>query len=148
MSADFQDLSEMIRQVYACISGPAGAPRDWARFRALHHPRALSLRTVVHADGRVEQLLFSVEEYIADVGPRFATQPFYEIEIKQRIERFGQIAHLWSQYEARRDPLAPELIKTGANSIQAAHDGQRWWIVSTVWDDERAGVVFDLLPPG
>lgn len=145
MSADYQDLSAMIRQVYACISGPAGAPRDWARFRALHHPRALSLRTVVHADGRIEQLLFSVDEYIANVSPRFASSPFYEIETAQRIERFGQVAHAWSRYEARRDPADPELIKAGANSIQAAHDGHRWWIVSTIWDDDRAGVVFDLI---
>lgn len=145
MNADFQDLSEMIRQVYASISGPAGAPRDWDRFRALHHPRALSLRTVAHVDGRVEQRLFSVDEYIADVTPRFASSPFYEIEVAQRVERFGQIAHVWSRYEARRDPDGSDLIKTGANSIQAAHDGQRWWIVSTVWDDERSGVAFDLL---
>lgn len=144
MMASEAELSAMVRQVYACISGPAGAPRDWAGFRALHHPRALSLRTVVHPDGRVEQLLFSVDEYIANVTPRFATQDFYEIEIAQRIERFGQVAHIWSQYEARSEP-AGALIKRGANSIQAAHDGARWWIVSTIWDDERPGLSFDLI---
>lgn len=141
------DLGAMVRAVYACISGPAGAERDWAAFRQLHHPRALSLRTLAHADGRIEQCLFSVEEYIADVMPRFATMDFYEIEVSQRIERFGQIAHVWSQYQARRHPDDTELIKSGANSIQAAHDGHRWWIISTIWDDERAGVHFDLPMP-
>ena len=145
MSADFQDLSAMVRQVYACISGPAGAPRDWARFRALHHPRALSLRTVIHADGQVEQQVFSVEEYIADVTPLFARSAFHEIEIAQRIERYGQVAHVWSRYEARAHPADAAVLKRGANSIQAAHDGQRWWIVSTIWDNDRAGVAFDLI---
>lgn len=144
MNPDEQALSAMIREVYACISGPAGAPRNWARFRALQHPRALSLRTVVHPDGRVEQLLFSVDEYIANVSPRFAAQDFYEVEIAQRIERFGQVAHVWSQYEARSAP-GGALIKRGANSIQAAHDGTRWWIISTIWDDERPGLRFALI---
>lgn len=134
----------MIRQVYACISGPAGAPRDWARFRELHHPRALSLRTVVHPDGRIESKVFSVEEYIADVTPLFAHTPFHEIEIAQRVERFGQVAHVWSQYEARAHPADTAILKRGANSIQAAHDGQRWWIISTIWDNERPGLNFDL----
>ena len=142
MADDYNDLSAMIRAVYACISGAAGVPRDWARFRLLQHPRALSLRTVVHADGRVEQLLFSVDEYIANVSPRFASQAFFEIEVAQRIQRFGQIAHVWSQYEASYAPDAPA-FKRGVNSIQAAHDGQRWWIVSTIWDDERPGVSFN-----
>jgi hypothetical protein len=143
MTDDYNDLSAMIRAVYASISGAAGEARDWARFARLHHPRALSLRTMVQADGRVDQWLFSVDEYIADVSPRFATQPFFEIEVAQRIERFGQIAHVWSQYEARSAPDSPVLLKRGANSIQAAHDGTRWWIVSTIWDDERPGVAFD-----
>jgi hypothetical protein len=65
---------------------------------------------------------------------------FYEIEIGQRIERFGQVAHVWSLYEARPAPGSPTLLKRGANSIQLYNDGARWWIVSTVWDNEREDV--------
>ena len=48
---DTQDIPRLVRAVYECISGPAGVPRDWARFRYLQHPRAQSLRTVVNEDG-------------------------------------------------------------------------------------------------
>ena len=68
---------------------------------------------------------------------------FHEIEIEQRIERFGQIAHVWSRYEARSAPDSPVLLKRGANSIQLCHEQGRWWVFSTVWDNEREGVALE-----
>ncbi len=141
---DAQRIDTLVRAVYACISGAAGAPRDWDRFRALHRPDARSLRTVIDPDGRPRAESFTVEEYIANVTPFFAQNPFFEIETGQRVERFGQVAHVWSRYEARVAPDAPDLLKRGANSIQLFHDGARWWIASTVWDNEREGLRFEL----
>ncbi|MBX9402821.1 hypothetical protein K4L06_16040 [Lysobacter sp. BMK333-48F3] len=141
---DVQDIGRLVRAVYACISGPAGAARDWARFRYLQHPRALSLRTVVEADGSTRAAVFDVETYIADVAPLFAGHAFYEVETDQRIERFGQVAHVWSKYEARPAPDSPVLLKRGANSIQLCHEHGRWWVFCTVWDNERDGLRFDL----
>lgn len=141
---DAQQIDSLIGAVYACISGAAGQPRDWDRFRALHRADARSLRTVIDADGRPRAESFDVEQYIANVTPFFAQNAFYEIETAQRVERFGQIAHVWSRYEARAAPDDPVLLKRGANSIQLFHDAQRWWIVSTIWDNERDGLRFDL----
>jgi hypothetical protein len=141
---DAQHIETTVAAIYECISGPAGAPRDWARFRFLHRPEALSLRTVIDADGRPRAEVFGVEGYIANVEPFFARNGFFEREIGRRIERFGQVAHVWSRYEARSDPDSPALLKRGANSIQLFHDGERWWVVSTIWDNERPGLSFDL----
>lgn len=141
---DAQRIDTLVQAVYACISGAAGAPRDWDRFRALHRPDARSLRTVIAADGTPRAESFDVEGYIANVTPFFAQNAFHEIETAQRVERFGQVAHVWSRYEARETPDSPELLKRGANSIQLFHDGERWWIASTVWDNEREGLSFDL----
>ena len=135
-----QDIGQMVRDIYACISGAAGAKRDWARFRDLHHPLARSLRTVVEDDGRTHAAIFDVEGYIADVTPRFARMDFHEIETAQRIERFGEVAHVWSRYEARATPQSPVLLKRGANSIQLCREHGRWWVFSTIWDNEREGV--------
>lgn len=143
-AADTASPEAAITAVYASISGAAGAPRDWRRFRRLMHPRALSLRTVVEPDGTPRAQVFDVEAYIADVEPFFAANDFHEVEIARRVERYGQVAHAWSRYEARARPDSPEVIKRGANSIQLWHDGTRWWIVSTVWDNDRAGVEFAL----
>jgi hypothetical protein len=141
---EVRSIETLIPAIYACISGPAGALRDWERFRHLLRPDARSLRTVVDADGTVRAEAFDVEGYIANVKPFFAENDFYEIEIGRRIERFGQVAHVWSLYEARPSPGAPTLLKRGANSIQLFNDGDRWWVVSTIWDNEREGLRFDL----
>jgi len=141
---DAEHIETLVKAVYACISGPAGAPRDWARFRFLHRPEAISLRTVIDSDGQPRAEVFTVDGYIANVEPFFAANAFYEIETAHRIERFGQVAHVWSRYEARADPDSPTVLKRGANSIQLFHDGARWWVVSTIWDNERPGLSFDL----
>lgn len=141
---DAQHIETLVKAVYARISGPAGAPRDWARFRYLQRPDALSLRTVIDAQGNLQAEVFTVDTYIANVEPFFAQNSFFEIEIAQRIERFGQVAHVWSRYEARPEPDSPIVLKRGANSIQLFNDGRRWWVVSTIWDNERDGVAFDL----
>jgi hypothetical protein len=141
---DTQDIPRLVRAIYECISGAAGAPRDWARFRYLQHPQARSLRTVVDADGTTRAMVFDVDSYILDVAPFFAANDFHEVEIEQRVERFGQVAHVWSRYEARPAADSPVLLKRGANSIQLCHEHGRWWVFSTIWDNERDGVVFDL----
>lgn len=141
---DTQDIPRLVRAIYECISGPAGAPRDWDRFRYLQHPRAQSLRTVVEADGSTRAMVFDVETYITDVAPFFAANDFFEVETEQRVQRFGQVAHVWSRYEARPAADSPVLLKRGANSIQLCHEHGRWWVFSTVWDNEREGVAFDL----
>ena len=141
---DVLEIETLIKAMYECISGPAGAPRDWARFRYLQRPDAMSLRTVIDADGQTRAEVFDVDGYIANVEPFFAQNSFFEIEIANRIERFGQVAHVWSRYEARPAPDSTTLLKRGANSIQLFNDGSRWWVVSTIWDNERDGVRFDL----
>jgi hypothetical protein len=57
-----------------------------------------------------------------------------EREIHRVTKRFGNIAHVFSTYELRR---AGAPAGRGINSIQLFWDGERWWIASAVWDDER-----------
>ncbi len=141
---DVADPGRLIRAVYACISGPAGASRDWERFRFLQRSDARSLRTVVETDGSTRSEVFSVDQYIDNVQEFFAHNDFYEVEVEQRIQRYGQIAHVWSRYEARPSPDSAVIIKRGANSVQMCLEQGRWWVVSTVWDNDREGVQFDL----
>jgi len=82
--------------------------------------------------------LFDLEGYIASRSPFFAQNDFYEVEISRRVDRFGNIAQIWSAYHGRRSPEAEPFLR-GINSIQLFHDGDRWWVVSVLWDNERAG---------
>lgn len=133
----------MIQALYACISGPAGAPRDWATDRLLHHPRARLMPTRPTADGRSTVDVFDLDGYIGSRAPYFAANDFYEVEIGREEFRFGNICHVLSAYESRRTPDGPPFGR-GINSFQLWWDGTRWWVMSALWDNERPGLT---LPP-
>ena len=59
-------------------------------------------------------------------------------QIARRVERFGQIAHVWSTYASRHDLSDPKPFMRGINSFQLFNDGKRWWIVSIYWQHENA----------
>jgi len=129
-------LASLIDEFYATISGPAG-PRDWSRERELFHPQGRLMRTGVDEAGRPWIRVMTVDEYVEDTTPFFAANDFHEIEVARRVDRFGNWAHVRSVYEARRSPGDPELLKRVVNSIQLFHDGERWRVVSVLWDNER-----------
>ncbi len=140
MVNDETAIGDVIDGMYAIISGPAG-PRDWDRQAQLFHPAARQMRTGVGEDGKPWIVIMGLEQYRRDTQPFFDTGPFFEVELARRIEVFGNMAHAWSHYEARRDPtdLVPE--RRGVNSIQLfkGEDGA-WKIISMIWDNERPGL--------
>jgi hypothetical protein len=135
---DAVSIDSVIKAMYETISGPKGQPRQWERDRALHHPKAL-LIPARQATGGPAGGVFSFDEFVATRAPFFDTNDFYEIEIARKEFRFGAIAHVLSFYEARKAPEG-ELLRRGVNSIQLMHDGERWWVMSVLWDNEREGV--------
>ena len=142
--SDFATIDGIITAMYESISGNAGEPRQWERDRALHHPKAL-LVPVKRAPGGPAAGVFSFDEFVASRAPFLNSTDFYEVEIARQEFRFGDIAHVLSAYEARTAPApAGKVLRRGVNSIQLMHDGERWWILSTIWDNEREGI---RLPP-
>ena len=135
---DVVSIDAILKAMYETISGRAGQKRDWERDRALHHPRAL-LAPVRQASGGPAAGVFTFDEFVASRAPFLEANDFHEIEVARREWRFGAIAHVLSVYEARRAP-GGELLRRGVNSLQLTHDGERWWILSCIWDNERDGV--------
>lgn len=136
---DARDLDAVITAMYAMVSGAAG-PRDWSMQAEIFHPSARQMRTGVDGDGVPWIRIMSLAEYAADTTPFFAAQDFHEVEIARRVQVFGNMAQVWSAYEARTslDDARPE--RRGINSIQLFRDGQgRWQIMSMIWDNERPG---------
>lgn len=134
---DVETIEGIVRALYDVISGPAG-PRDWARERTLLHPQARLMPTRPGPDGGGLVDVFDCDGYIESRTPFFAKGDFYEVERAQRVDRFGNIAQVWSQYEGRRSPDGEAFFR-GINSIQLFHDGDRWWVMSVLWDNEREG---------
>ena len=141
---DFATIDGIVTAMYECISGPKGTPGDWERDRSLHHPKAL-LVPAKQATGGPAAGVFDFDGFVASRAAFLAENDFYEVEIGRQEFRFGVIAHVLSSYEARTAPApAGKVLRRGVNSIQLMHDGERWWILSTLWDNEREGVT---LPP-
>ena len=138
--ADLAAIGAAIDEMYAMISGPAG-PRDWSRQSNCFHPDARQIRTWIDDEGRPAMKMMGLADYARDTTPFFAANAFYEIETGRRIDLFGNMAHAWSQYEARRSPDDAEVERRGITSIQLFRDPERGWrIVSMIWDNERDGV--------
>ena len=134
---DEDSIGAVVDEMYAMISGPAG-PRDWSRQNKCFLPEAVQVRTWVDEQGRAQKKAMRLEEYSRDTQPFFDTNDFYEVETARRIDLFGNIAHVWSAYEARRSPddAAPE--RRGINSIQLFRDPDAGWrIIHMIWDNER-----------
>jgi hypothetical protein len=137
---DLKAIGAAVEEMYAMISGPAG-PRDWSRQANCFHPAARQIRTSLDDIGRPVMKMMSLEQYARDTAPYFAANAFYEVEIGRRIDLFGNIAQVWSAYEAKRSPDDAEPERRGINSIQLFRDAQLGWrIISMIWDNEREGV--------
>ena len=135
--SDVATLDAILHASYEVISGPAGQPRDWGRFRSLFLADARLMPVVSVAGERSRVRILSVEDYIRRVEPIFATEDFWEVETTRQTETFGQVAHVLSSYESRRSPNGAPFDR-GANSMQLLNDGSRWWIVSIMWNTPRS----------
>jgi hypothetical protein len=134
-AGDVSSPDAILAALYDVISGPAGKARDWDRFRSLFLPGARLIPTGRRPTGETGARVLSPEDYIARTTPVFERDAFYEKEIARRTERFGNILHAFSTYEARRSPDAPPFLR-GINSIQLYFDGTRWWVVTVFWQPE------------
>ncbi|MCC6928514.1 MAG: hypothetical protein IT359_05920 [Gemmatimonadaceae bacterium] len=138
--ADVSSPDAILKALYDVISGPAGAKRDWDRFRSLFVLNARLIPTRQHPSGGASVSVWSADDYAAIAGAGLEKNGFFEREIARKTETYGNIMHAFSTYESRRtaDPGEKPFAR-GINSIQLLKDGNRWWVVSIFWDAERPG---------
>lgn len=146
----YTTIAEVMTTLYESISGPPGG-QDWERDREIYHPRCVLVRTRIE-EGQPVAYPFSFDEFVASTIPLLAGRSFYEIEIGRKVEVFGQIAHVFSCYDAHEEPGHPDIQARpdfrGVNMIHLWNDGigddgkpnGRWWIMGIIWDNERPGL--------
>ena len=134
---DVTSIDAIVTALYDTISGPAG-PRDWERDRHLYAPEAI-LRAMRMEDGRIHAETLDFDGFVAARQPFFDRYDFFEREIGRRIDRFGNMAQVWSAYEGVGAPAGEphQVMFRGINSMQLQWDGSRWWITAVIWDRER-----------
>ena len=133
---EFESLDSIVKAVYGVISGPAGQKRDWERMRSLFQPEARMISVGKTPAGVVRKRVSTVDEYIKLNAPFLEERGFFEKEIARRAEQYGNIAHVFSTYEARGKAEDEKPFMRGINSFQLWNDGKRWWVTTIYWQSE------------
>ena len=135
--ADVSSLDAIMKAVYDVISGDAGKPRDWDRFRSLFHKDARLIPSGKNAQtGVVGASALSPDDYVKRAEPAFAKDGFHEHELARHVDIYGNIAQVFSTYHAFRKSDDKTPFLRGINSFQLLNDGKRWWVISIYWQAE------------
>ena len=137
-AADVDSIDGIVAALYDVISGPPGQARDWNRMRSLFIPGGRMMAVGGKTRDVVGIRLLTVNDYVASSGPVLLEKGFHERELKRSVEQFGDIAHVWSTYEGLIEK--DKHTMRGINTLQLMYDGQRWWIVSLMWEAEGEGL--------
>jgi hypothetical protein len=116
----------------AAITGPADKDRDC--MKALLIPEARMTFVSLGADGAPTYTLQTLDDWIARVKARGHVM-LEEKQLKFRIERYGNIAHLWSSYALHSDG---KQVARGINSIQAIKEAGGWRVTGIMVQGESA----------
>jgi hypothetical protein len=135
--ADVASPEAILAATYNVISGPPGE-RDWNRFFSLFLPDARLVATGTGKDGTQYIKSITPEGYSKMAGAYFLKNGFFEREIANKAERYGNIMQIFSTYESRNTAADEKPFARGINSFQLYFDGKRWWIVTIFWEEESA----------
>jgi hypothetical protein len=116
----------------AAISGHAD--KDRACMKALLIPEARMMFVSLGTDGAPSYRLETLDDWIARVKARGHAM-LEEKQLKFHIERYGNIAHLWSSYALHSDG---KQVARGINSIQAIKEAGGWRVTAIMVQGESA----------
>jgi hypothetical protein len=136
LGSDQVAIESAVQAVYTVISGPAGQ-RDWVRFEGLFAPGARLISTR-RKDGMVTANVMTPQEYATKAGAYFADHGFFERPAANRVERFADIAHVFSTYESRHASSDEKPFARGINSFQLVRVGDDWKVLTIFWQEEDA----------
>ena len=116
----------------AAITGPAA--KDRACMKALLIPEARMMFVSLGADGAPSYRLETLDDWIGRVKARGHAM-LEEKQLKFHIERYGNIAHLWSSYALYSDG---KQSARGINSIEAIKEAGAWRVTGIMVQAESA----------
>ena len=111
----------------AAITGPAD--KDRACMKALLMPEARLIVVSIGKDGIPSDTILTLDDWISRVKARGHDQ-LEEKQLKFKVERYGNIAHLWSTYALKSDG---KQVARGINSIQAIEGADGWRVMGIMW---------------
>ena len=133
--ADVASVDAILTALYDVISGPAGQPRDWNRFRSLFVPDARLIPVRHNQGGNGADIAVYTPEQYQERAATALEKGFFERSVHNTTDSFGSIVQVFSTYESRHTKDG-QPFQRGINSIQLLKDGNRYWVVTILWDGE------------
>jgi len=138
--ADVASPEAIVAATYESIARAPGENYDWDRFSSLYLPGARLIPNTEQRGGQfdvltVQDFIDWIDEFTLPILGTEQDRGFSESGISNTIERFGDIAHVFSTYEKHYWGDDRNLGR-GINTFQLVFNDGRWWIVSVAWDEE------------
>lgn len=137
-ASDVASPEAIVNAAYESIQRAPGGNVDWDRFRSLFLADATLVPNTEQTGGSLR--ILSPEDFVAWVDSvtvvgGASDRGFVEEEVHHVVERYGDIAHVFSTYQ-KRFWEDDQVLGRGINAFQLIHNDDRWWIVSIAWDEE------------
>jgi hypothetical protein len=131
--AEDPSIVTLLTKLYEVISFEEGGEPDWEGLQALFSKHARITRITPEGTDHLDLPGFlAMTRNLFEFG---AYTSFYEFEVSRRVERFGDVAQVWSTYETRRHKRAQRAFGGGVNSIQLLRTESAWRVLSLLWDE-------------
>lgn len=130
-------LNSTIASYYNVLSAGKEGERDWALYKHLFHYKAKLIPTSIVNDTLFDAKYLEPQNYIDSSSEWLTKNGFIIKEINRETQRFGNMAHVFSTYEAKHSQTDEIPFLRGINSFQMLYDGKRWWIVNLYWSLEH-----------
>jgi hypothetical protein len=131
---DVSSAANIVAAYYDVLSGSAGTPRDWQRFRSLFHPDAQYVWTNHWEPKHSVANIMSLDAIVERLTTNLAKADVYEKSVEDKTEISDSMVNVWSKYETRTHAADTAPIRRGVNSFQIENDGDRYWIVQVMSD--------------
>jgi len=149
MTQDDPAIARLLEELYEVISFEEGDEPNWPGLRALFSEHARITRITPDGTDHMDPSSFlAMTRNMVELG---AYTSFYEFEVARQVQRFGNLAQVWSLYETRRARGAARALGRGINSIQLIREGTGWRVLGLLWDEIHASPDLELsqdLHPG
>ncbi len=128
---DVATIDGVMNAYYEAVSGPPGK-RDINRILSLYAPGAKLNVNIV--DG--VPIHGTVEDVVQTERFQTITTDFYEREISRDEQRFGNLANVISTYGISDSMDNFDYTARGITIFQMYYAGDRWWIMSSIFQRE------------
>ena len=142
---DVRSIADLIAAFDATLSAPQGGKLDRNRLRSLFLPDGRITILARSKPGAPADVVFVTPDQYADLSDRSTTRRgFFDRVIANGVERFGDMAHVYSAYESRYKASDAKPFARGIKSFELVHSGADWRIVEVFYGREHPGLSIPL----